>query len=101
MNNGNVATVTSVYGTGANLQNGNVGRNSIRGPGLFNMDVSVSRNIPIFREYTFILRGEAFGVTNTPQWANPSANINSPGTFGQITSANGSRVLRLSGRFSF
>lgn len=101
LNSGNVATVTSVYGTGANLQNGNVGRNSIRGPGMFNMDIALSRNIPFYREYTLNLKGEAFGVTNTPQWANPSANINTPGTFGQITSATGSRVLRLSARISF
>ena len=101
VNNGSFATVTSVYGSGANLQNGNVGRNSLRGPGLFNLDLGISRNFPIWREYTFVLRGEAFDATNTPQWANPAANINSPGTFGQITGSNAARVLRLSGRFTF
>ncbi len=100
VNRGNFATVTSVY-PGASLQNGNVGRNSIRGPGLFNLDLGITRNFPIFREYTFVLRGEAFDATNTPQWANPGANINSPGTFGQITGSNASRVIRISGRFSF
>ncbi len=101
LNNGNVATVTSVYGSGVNLQNGNVGRNSVRGPGLFNLDIGISRDIPFYREYKLQLKGEAFGLTNTPQWANPAANINSPTTFGQITSANGSRTLRLSGRIAF
>ena len=85
VNNGNVATVTSVYGSGANLQNGNVGRNSVRGPGMFNLDIGISRDIPFYREYKLQLKGEAFGLTNTPQWANPSANINAPTTFGQIT----------------
>ena len=90
-----------MYGTGVNLRNGNVGRNSVRGPGLFNLDLGLTRNFPIWHEYTFVLRGEAFDATNTPQWANPTANVNAPTTFGQITTSNAARVLRISGRFTF
>ncbi len=98
LNNGNLVKASTFYGT---VQNGNVGRNSIRGPGLFNLDLGLSRNIPIFREYTLVLRGEAFDATNTPQWANPAADVNTTTTFGQITASNAARVLRISGRISF
>ncbi|RXH57575.1 Oar protein [Granulicella sibirica] len=84
------------------LVEGNVGRNSVRGPGFFDLDLGLTRNIPIFREYTVILKAEAFDLTNTPQFANPgSANIAQPSSFGQITTANASRSIRLSGRFTF
>ena len=84
------------------LVEGNVGRNSVRGPGFFDLDLGITRNIPIFREYTIILKAEAFDLTNTPQFANPgSANIAQPSSFGQITTSNASRSIRLSGRFTF
>ena len=96
-NNGNIVKLTSSTGG-----NGNIGRNTYRGPGYFELDTSISRNIPIYREYTILFRAEAFDVTNTVQWANPNANANDAG-FGRIQSVLGSsnRTLRLSGRFTF
>ena len=100
VNNGNLLPLSQVY-PGTALRNGNVGRNSVRGPGLFNLDLGITRSFPIWHEYAFVLRGEAFDATNTPQWANPSANVSSASNFGQITTSNASRVVRISGRFTF
>ena len=73
------------------------------GPGFFNLDAAVFRRFAIHEGFTLELRAEAFGLTNTPQFANPDGLI-SDATFGQVTStqgAAGSRVTQFSGKFSF
>lgn len=80
---------------------GNVGRNTIRGPGVFNLDAALTRNIPIYREFNIVLKAESFDVTNTPQFANPGVNVNAPSSFGVITTSNAARTLRFSGRVTF
>ena len=79
---------------------GNTGRNAFRGPGQWNLDLSVFRGIPLGGERRFEIRAEFFNVTNTPKWGNPSTNVTSS-TFGQTTSVSGARTIRLGGRFSF
>ena len=64
---------------------GNTGRNTLRGPGVFNNDLSVSRNFPIKERIKLEFRTDCFNVTNTPKFSNPSASVTS-GTFSQITS---------------
>ncbi|MGB9457155.1 MAG: carboxypeptidase regulatory-like domain-containing protein [Bryobacteraceae bacterium] len=53
---------------------GTTGRDILFGPGLFNLDQSLSR-IFSFKEgrVTFQLRGDAFNLTNTPTFSNPNA----------------------------
>ncbi len=63
---------------------GNLGRNVLRGPGLFQMDVALARRIPVTERIGFQLRAEAFNLTNRPQYGNPAANISNPGNFGLI-----------------
>jgi hypothetical protein len=91
---------------------GNVGRNSVRGPGVFNLDASVFREFRIKERAGFEVRMEMFGVTNTPQFANPGATasnmtLNASGGvqalngFGEITSATGERQIRFAAKFTF
>jgi hypothetical protein len=91
---------------------GNTGRNILSGPGFVNLDASLSKIITVHERYRFELRGEAFGVTNTPQFANPNSAVNTPNTFGQITGTlgpsggalgggGGARALQLGAKFSF
>ncbi len=96
VNNGNYNKLTGP------ASNGNVGRNTVRGPGYFNLDVGLTRNIPIYREFAVVLKAESFDVTNTPQWGQPVGDVNNGG-FGQIQSVitNSNRTLRFSGRISF
>jgi hypothetical protein len=79
---------------------GTSGRNSVRGPGLFNLDASLKRTFDITEKVKFDLMAESFDVTNTPQFANPASNIASSG-FGVITTSNANRTLRVSGHISF
>jgi Carboxypeptidase regulatory-like domain/TonB dependent receptor len=72
----------------------------LRGPGLRNFDVSISRN-QLFRErINTQFRAEAFNVLNTPQLGLPDSSVTSP-TFGRILSGSGNRALQLGLRISF
>jgi hypothetical protein len=63
---------------------GDVGRNSIIGPGLFVFDLSLIKNVRIAREHTLQLRLESFNVTNHPNWGPPNNTLVSS-AFGRIT----------------
>jgi hypothetical protein len=63
---------------------GDVGRNSVIGPGLFVFDLSLIKNVRIAREHTLQLRIEGFNVTNHPNWGNPNNTLVSS-AFGRIT----------------
>jgi hypothetical protein len=82
---------------------GNTGRNTVRGPGWTNLDLSLFRRFPIGR-FGLEARVEAFNVTNTPHFNNPSdanRSVNSSG-FMTITSAQGDeRQIRLGLRLQF
>ena len=81
---------------------GNVGRNSVRGPGFVNYNASLSRNFALGEKRRLQLRMDAFNVTNTPRFADPSGSFTS-GSFGRITNtvSNSERRIRLGLKFSF
>jgi len=81
---------------------GDVGRNTVRGPGRWNVDLGLSRRFPIGR-FALEARVEAFNLTNTPHFSVPDRNANSP-AFMTITSTDpdaAERQLRLGLRLSF
>lgn len=84
--------------TGVRL--GTVGRNSVRGPGSFDLDAGLRREFPLHESLKLAFEAESFNVTNTPSFSNPASNI-SNGGFGTITSAGAARSMRLSGRIEF
>jgi hypothetical protein len=61
---------------------GNTGRNTVRGPGQFNIDASLIKNTK-FGPVSSELRLEVFNVLNRPQFANPNGQFGSP-QFGTI-----------------
>ena len=87
------STPTPPYGT--------LGRNAFRGPGRFNLDVSLSKETPLFGERVRLkFQADAFNVLNHAQWSDPNQNINS-GLFGQITDTYDPRILQLAVRLQF
>src|SRR5207253_7262441 len=71
---------------------GNLGRNSIIGPGLFNVDFSVLKNnyIPRISEtFNVQFRAEMFNVLNRTNFAPPGLNPNTGGGAMQAIFANG------------
>ena len=65
---------------------GSVGRNTLRGPGAVNLDLSLFRDFPITERIKLQFRAESFNFTNTPHFDNPTNNFNSA-AFMRITSA--------------
>src|SRR5262245_37096977 len=87
--------------TGARF--GGVGRNTLRGPGFFETDLSVYRTFSITERLQFQFRAEALNATNHANFANPNGDINNP-NFGFIngtTGPNQSRQWRFGARVSF
>jgi hypothetical protein len=64
---------------------GNVGYDTLRGPGLTNLDTSLFREFRIKERLTLQFRAEALNLSNTPHFSTPQGSVTSP-TFGQITS---------------
>jgi hypothetical protein len=60
-----------VISSPATAHYGNTNRNSFRGPNFFNMNLSIVRDFKIREVATLQVRGDAFGLTNTPHFNNP------------------------------
>lgn len=79
---------------------GNSSRNPVRGPGLQNADLMVSKTVRLRERAAAELRAEAFNVSNTPPLNDPNGSFGAP-SFGSITSAGNPRVFELALRLSF
>jgi hypothetical protein len=82
---------------------GNARRRFFSGPGLENLDATLSRNFHVHDGHTLEFRAEAFNVSNHAQFFGAAAvegNISS-GTFGQAVSAMPPRLMQLALRYSF
>jgi hypothetical protein len=64
---------------------GNIARNTLRGPGLFQVDIALQKRLAISGHRTFEFRWEAFNAFNRMNLANPATNISNPAQFGRIT----------------
>jgi hypothetical protein len=95
----------TVYSLPAAGVQGNMGRNDgPEGPGFWNLDASLFKRFTIGGSRYAEFRIDAYNVTNSVRWANPSAGFsNAAGnTFGQITgTTGGQRSVRFGGRFVF
>lgn len=65
---------------------GNAGRDIVRGPGYFDLDLNVFRTFKITERMSFQFEADGFGITNTPHFGNPTADINNS-NFGKNTGA--------------
>jgi hypothetical protein len=93
---------TAAFATAPVFTLGSASRNPIRGPGYNNVDLAISRRIPMpMRGGTALeLRAEAFNLFNTPPFANPGATLGTA-TFGIISAAGDPRVVQLAAKFLF
>lgn len=76
---------------------GSLGRNTFRKSNIANLNAAVSKQLTFRgkREWSALLRAEAYNLTNTPQFDEPQRNLSSP-SFGRITNAlNDGRVFQL------
>ena len=97
---------------------GNVGRNVLRGPSQFNIDLSLYKRFRIHEARSIEFRAEAFNLFNNVNLDNPVSNlaavpassidantgqiIGNPGDFGRaISTSNNPRVIQFAVRFVF
>jgi hypothetical protein len=80
---------------------GNVGRNSVYGPGMQSLDFALVRSFPITEKTNLELRGEIYNALNKVNLDTPNRFVNTAG-FGTITDAmDPARQIQLSARISF
>jgi hypothetical protein len=80
---------------------GNVGRNTIYGPGLQTLDLALEREFALTEKLKFQLRAEAFNALNRANLGTPNRFVNTP-QFGTITeAATPGREIQLGVRLSF
>ena len=91
---------TSVFRTAKEGTFGNVGRNTLYGPGIVNIDFSAHKNIPITEHLRLQYRAEFFNALNHPILGNPGTTVTSGG-FGRITSAGSPRVIQMALKLNF
>jgi hypothetical protein len=79
---------------------GDSNRRFFTGPGLYNFDMALLRNIAFTESKQLQLRFEAFNVFNHAQFTNPDGNI-SHSTFGLISNAQAARIMQIAAKFIF
>jgi hypothetical protein len=78
------------------------GSGPISGLGYLNMDVSVKKQIAVYKKYSLELSGTFLNVLNHLDFTNPAFNINSSTSFGVTkTQGNTPRQIEAGARVNF
>jgi hypothetical protein len=92
---------------------GDSGVGIVRGPGQHNLDMALERLFPVTHTSHFVLRAEAFNLTNTPQFGNPNTSLGygnalgpaiASSSFGKISGEQGGphpRILQCAAKYIF
>lgn len=82
---------------------GNSGRNTLSGPGLANVNLSLVRSFPITEHFgTVQFRAEFFNALNHANFGQPDGNLSNASTsFGKITTASDPRIMQFALRYQF
>jgi hypothetical protein len=91
----------AAFSTPAAFTFGNVGRNTVYGPGMQTLDVALHREFALTEKLRFQIRGELFNALNHTNLGTPNRFVNTP-QFGTITeAATPGREVQLGARLSF
>ncbi|MGH9397250.1 MAG: TonB-dependent receptor domain-containing protein [Terriglobia bacterium] len=80
---------------------GNLGRNTLVGPGSADVDFGLFKNFAVTERAKLQLRFEFFNLFNTANFSNPTASMGAGPTFGRITSAGPGRIIQFGAKFMF
>lgn len=93
---------TAAYATPMFGTYGDAGRNSLRGPDFWNLDMSVFRQFPIGEGRQFEFRAETFNLFNHENLGQPQNDITTGRLFGTISGTqNNARQIQLALKFLF
>ena len=79
---------------------GSLGRNNLKGPGIFQFDAALSRTFALREGKTLQVRGEAFNVLNHANFNVPVSSLNS-GAFGKVQAAGDPRIMQFALKLVF
>ena len=91
---------TAAFAVAPQFTLGSSSRNPVRGPSYRNVDLALSRRVPLRASTGLELRAEVFNVLNTPPLGNPNGVVGSA-AFGTISTAGDPRVVQLAVKFLF
>jgi hypothetical protein len=93
---------TSCFSAPAAGEIGNASRTPLSGPDFINTDFSVIKHFPVKENFRIDFRAEFFNLFNHAQFGMPGADVNSPATFGIISSTvNNPRVMQFALKAAF
>jgi len=90
----------SIYPAGQNINNwfniaafatpakntwGDLGRNVARGPGYYEIDTALQREVAISEQLKMEFRAEAFNLLNHPIYGDPDSDVSDGSAFGVVT----------------
>ncbi len=91
----------AAFATPSAFTYGNVGRNTVYGPGMQTMDLALVRAFALTEKIRLDMRAEAYNALNHSNFGTPNRFVNTP-QFGTITEASTpGREFQLSARLSF
>ncbi len=92
---------TAFVDPGPTLQ-GNVTRNTLRGPGTAQVDFSAIKTFQLFERINTQFRAEAYNIINHPIFSQPASNISTASTVGKISTTSGdNRSIQLAVKVIF
>ncbi len=95
----------SVFTQEASGTFGNIGRNSLRGPGINNFDIGLYKDTHINERMYFQMRIEFYNVLNHTQFTSANGGIDNGfgdgASFGEVFSAAAPRLIQLAAKFYF
>jgi hypothetical protein len=82
-----VFNLSQISTPATNVPYGNFGRNSLTGPGYYNLDAGLHKTFSLTEKFNLAFRAEAFNVFNNTNFKSPGTDYTVAG-FGQYTAAN-------------
>ncbi len=91
---------TAVFSSPAPYTFGDSGRNSVRGPGAWDLDLALMKTFPLWEFAKLQVRADAFNALNHANLLLPNATLGSA-AFGTITSGSPPRVVQVGAQITF
>ncbi|HYO80559.1 MAG TPA: hypothetical protein VES20_04090, partial [Bryobacteraceae bacterium] len=76
------------------------GRNAIRLPGFWNLDLGLAKNFNVSERYRFQIRADLLNSFNHTNFSSVDSNIRSA-NFGKFTGTRGARIVQFNARLTF
>ncbi len=92
---------TAAFARQATGTYGNAGRNVLRGPGAWDLDMALSRGFALRESVKLNFRWEVFNVFNHARFNNPGTSLSNGTTFGIISTAQDPRIMQVAAKVVF